>query len=142
MACVNSSSLPETARFLGLGRRKSQPRDDTSAAISQFDIDLQFFSLTFCASSITLLAWLSNGCSHHWSSGHLVDHSVSFAAAQSEKGDGIGEGARQIPFDNPTYSYPWLGRVDPFAGVGQQPSNYPIAFLQRPTPGGQEIRLL
>jgi len=53
--------LPETARFLGLGRRKSQPRDDTSAAISQFDIDLQFFSLTFCASSITLLAWLSNG---------------------------------------------------------------------------------
>jgi hypothetical protein len=44
MACVDSSSLPETNP---IPRPGPQPGNDTSAPISQFGIDLQIFSLTF-----------------------------------------------------------------------------------------------
>src|SRR5271170_4687524 len=54
MACVNSSSF---AGDNPIPRPGPQPGNDTSAPISQFGIDLQFFSLTFY------------GCRQHHSSG-------------------------------------------------------------------------
>lgn len=88
--------------------------------------------------SITLLAWVFlNGvvCT-----GHPAILSITQLACCSGI---IGGGRTAKPFLTiPHSSYPWLGVSIHSQGVGEQPSNDPIASFQRPQAEVKEIGLL
>src|SRR5271163_3237934 len=119
MACVNSSSLPETTRFLG---RKSQPGKRRNL-ISIYNFPALHF---MTASSITLLAWFPNGAV---STGHPAILSITHLAWCSaiEKGRWHRRRRTAKPFWQSTSSYPRLARRSIRRGRANSPPNDPIA---------------